>query len=84
MPEPTTTVAAPPTTYRHPILLTEVLQFHPQLLLDDVVNVAFETLYHAVEALEVFLLRWAEDRPEAVAKEVDGVRSSLLAMVQDT
>ncbi|KZT61723.1 hypothetical protein CALCODRAFT_490978 [Calocera cornea HHB12733] len=72
MPEPTSTSAASATTYRNPTLLTEILQFHPQLLLDDVVNVAYETLYHAVEALEVFLLRWAEDRPEAVAKEVDG------------
>ncbi|EJT99365.1 hypothetical protein DACRYDRAFT_110083 [Dacryopinax primogenitus] len=63
---------APLTTYRNPALLTEILQFHPQLLLDDVVNVAYETLYHAVEALEVFLLRWADDRAEAIAKEVDG------------
>jgi len=59
-------------TYRNPTLLTELLGFHPQLLLDDVVNVAYETLYHAVEALEVFLLRWAEERPENVVKEVDG------------
>lgn len=72
MPAPTSSVATSSATYRNPALLTEILQFHPQLLLDDVVNVAYETLYHAVEALEVFLLRWAEDRPEPVAKEVDG------------
>ncbi|KZO98448.1 hypothetical protein CALVIDRAFT_596578 [Calocera viscosa TUFC12733] len=72
MPEPTSTPTSSAMTYRNPALLTELLQFHPQLLLDDVVNVAYETLYHAVEALEVFLLRWAEDRPQEVTKEVDG------------
>jgi kinetochore protein Mis12/MTW1 len=71
--------AAAPTAFKNPALLTEILQFHPQLLLDDVVNVAYETLYHAVEALEVFLNRWAEERHDAATKEVESVRTQSFA-----
>ncbi|KDQ18791.1 hypothetical protein BOTBODRAFT_143145 [Botryobasidium botryosum FD-172 SS1] len=43
-------------------LLSEILGFPPQLLLDDLINVANESIYQAIEGLEVFLLRWAEAR----------------------
>jgi kinetochore protein Mis12/MTW1 len=45
-----------------PSLLPELLGFSPQLLLDDIVNIANEATNASVDGMETFLLRWAEDR----------------------
>lgn len=44
------------------ILLPEILGFSPQLLLDDVINVANNAVTFSVDGMELFLLRWAEGR----------------------
>jgi len=49
------------------ILLPELLGFSPQLLLDDVINVANNAVNETVGAMEIFMLRWAEERKETAA-----------------
>lgn len=56
-------------------LLPEILGFAPQLLLDDIINIANNAVYHCVDALEPFLYRWAEERAlklQAQGKEWSG------------
>ncbi|KAJ8522183.1 hypothetical protein ONZ45_g1232 [Pleurotus djamor] len=56
MAEPSPTPSAPP------LLLPEALGFSPQLLLDDIINIANNAVTDAVNGLEEFLQRWADDR----------------------
>ena len=44
------------------VLLPELLGFSPQLLLDDVINVANNAVTETVDGMEIFLLRWADER----------------------
>ena len=44
------------------VLLPELLGFSPQLLLDDVINVANNAVTETVDGMEEFLLRWADER----------------------
>lgn len=44
------------------ILLPEALGFHPQLLLDDIINIANAAVTDAVNGMEAFLQRWADER----------------------
>jgi len=46
------------------VLLPELLGFLPQLLLDDVINVANNAVTETVVGMETFLLRWANDRAD--------------------
>lgn len=43
-------------------LLPEILGFHPQLLLDDIINAANEPIYQCTEFVSSFMLAWAEER----------------------
>ena len=45
-------------------LLPEALDFLPQLLLDDIINVANNTVTNGVNGMEEFLQRWADTRAE--------------------
>lgn len=49
-----------------PMLVTEILGVHPQLLLDYIINGANESIYESVDSLEDFLRGWIE------GKEKDG------------
>ena len=51
------------------VLLPELLGFSPQLLLDDVINVANNAVNETVAAMEEFLLRWANERAERTASK---------------
>lgn len=45
-----------------PILLPEILGFSPQLLLDDIINIANNAVTDTVNGMEGFVERWAEKR----------------------
>jgi len=61
------------------MLVTEILGVHPQLLLDDIINGANETIYESVDSLEDFLRGWIEEKESAgvngdeLRKELDQV-----------
>lgn len=48
------------------ILLPELLGFSPQLLLDDIINIANNAVTETVNGMEEFLLRWANDRAKSL------------------
>jgi hypothetical protein len=50
-----------------PMLVTEILGVHPQLLLDDIINGANETIYESVDSLEEFLRGWIAEKEKAGA-----------------
>ncbi|KIP03167.1 hypothetical protein PHLGIDRAFT_121833, partial [Phlebiopsis gigantea 11061_1 CR5-6] len=52
-------MAAPPTHTASAVLVPELLGFVPQFLLDDIVDTANDAVRQAVDAMEVFLRRWA-------------------------
>ncbi|KAJ3506945.1 hypothetical protein NLJ89_g6577 [Agrocybe chaxingu] len=56
---PTTT---PTTQSAPPLLLCEALGFSPQLLLDDIINVANNAVQDGVNGMEEFLQKWADER----------------------
>jgi hypothetical protein len=66
-----------------PMLVTEILGVHPQLLLDDIINGANETIYESVDSLEDFLRDWIEEKESAgvdgdeLRKELDQVSGML-------
>ena len=45
-----------------PLLACEALGFSPQLLLDDIINIANKSIQDAVDAMEQFLEKWTNDR----------------------
>ncbi|KAF8156576.1 Mis12 protein-domain-containing protein [Crassisporium funariophilum] len=45
-----------------PLLLCEALGFSPQLLLDDIINVANNAVQDGVNGMEEFLQKWADER----------------------
>jgi hypothetical protein len=59
-----------------PMLVTEMLGVHPQLLLDDIINGANETIYESVDSLEDFLRGWVKEKEEAGA-DADELRKEL-------
>ncbi|TFK73473.1 hypothetical protein BDN72DRAFT_790795, partial [Pluteus cervinus] len=52
-----------------PLLLPEALGFVPQLLLDDIINIANEAVTVGVNGMETFLLKWAEERTKRLADQ---------------
>lgn len=52
-------------------LLPELLGFSPQLLLDDIINVANNAVTETVNGMEIFLLRWAEQKADATESDWD-------------
>ena len=59
-----------------PMLVTEILGVHPQLLLDDIINGANETIYDSVDSLEDFLRGWIDEKEKAGA-DGDELRKQL-------
>ena len=66
-------------------LLPEILGFHPQLLLDDIINAANEPIYQCTEFVSAFMVGWASERKqrnttdqEDVSKEIEQVDSCIL------
>jgi kinetochore protein Mis12/MTW1 len=57
-----------------PILLPEILGFSPQLFLDDIINSANTAVTDAVNAMEEFLQRWADQRAEKHKGDWDGTQ----------
>jgi kinetochore protein Mis12/MTW1 len=51
-----------------PILLPEILGFSPHLLLDDVIDIANDAIRLTVDAMEEFILRWADERAKTSAQ----------------
>ncbi|TFY69514.1 hypothetical protein EVG20_g3145 [Dentipellis fragilis] len=58
--------AGPPPTVPS-VLLPEILSFSPHFLLDDIVNIANHAVGDTVDAMEKFILRWADERADADA-----------------
>ncbi|EAU90766.1 hypothetical protein CC1G_04035 [Coprinopsis cinerea okayama7 len=48
------------------LLLCEALGFAPQLLLDDIINIANNAVQDGVNGMEEFLLKWVEERKTKV------------------
>lgn len=61
-------MAHPPPTVPS-VLLPELLGFSPQLLLDDIINVANNAVTETVDGMEEFLTRWARERKQVKGKE---------------
>ncbi|GJJ14128.1 hypothetical protein Clacol_008385 [Clathrus columnatus] len=50
-------------------LLPEILGFHPQRLLDDLINAANEPIYQCTDHVLNFMSAWAKERAENISKE---------------
>ena len=50
------------TTQASTLLLCEALGFSPQILLDDIINIANNAVQDGVNGMEEFLEKWAEER----------------------
>ena len=46
----------------HPLLICEALGFSPQLLLDDIINIANNAVQDGVNGMEEFLQNWLDER----------------------
>ncbi|KAG5646018.1 hypothetical protein DXG03_004620 [Asterophora parasitica] len=57
-----------------PLLLPEILGFSPQLLLDDIINIANNAVQDGVNGMEEFLEKWAEARTERQGGEWDSTQ----------
>ncbi|KAF5380133.1 hypothetical protein D9615_006230 [Tricholomella constricta] len=57
-----------------PLLLPEILGFSPQLLLDDIINIANNAVQDGVNGMEEFLEKWAEARTEQHGGEWDSTQ----------
>jgi kinetochore protein Mis12/MTW1 len=53
-----------PTQLPSSLLLCEALGFAPQLLLDDIINIANNAVQDGVNGMEEFLIKWVEEREE--------------------
>jgi kinetochore protein Mis12/MTW1 len=66
-----------------PLLVCEALGFVPQLFLDDIVNVANQTIQNAANDMEVHLLNWVEkcakQQPEIDKDGTEEVERGLVA-----
>jgi kinetochore protein Mis12/MTW1 len=56
------------------VLLPEILGFSPQLLLDDIINSGNTAVADAVNAMEEFLQRWADQRVEKLGGKWDATQ----------
>jgi kinetochore protein Mis12/MTW1 len=57
-----------------PVLLPELLGFSPQFVLDQIINIANNTVQQSVDAVEAFLRRWADNRVEEKGGEWDSTQ----------
>ncbi|KAG6895150.1 hypothetical protein C0992_002929 [Termitomyces sp. T32_za158] len=58
----------------HHLLLTEILGFSPQLLLDDIINIANNAVQDGVNGMEEFLQKWVEARAERQTDDRDSTQ----------
>lgn len=59
-------------------LLPEILGFHPQLLLDDIINAANEPIYQCTDFVSEFMVNWAQERAKKSSrKEQDEITSEI-------
>lgn len=62
------------------MLVTEILGYHPQLLLDELMSSVNETIYESAARVEEFLNNWVDEKEqkgedvEHLRKELDQVR----------
>ncbi|KAF8637183.1 hypothetical protein AX17_002980 [Amanita inopinata Kibby_2008] len=72
----------PPSTSRS-LLLPEALGFSPQLLLDDIINIANNAVQDGVNGMEEFLQNWTDKRisrsPETEVESIQEVEQGLVA-----
>jgi kinetochore protein Mis12/MTW1 len=59
---PVTSSSQRPANSTPPLLLPEILGFSPQLLLDDIINIANNAVQDGVNGMEEFLQKWADER----------------------
>ena len=57
-----------------PLLVCEALGFSPQLLLDDIINVANQAVQDGVNGMEEFLQKWMDQRAEKLGGDWDGTQ----------
>ncbi|KAJ3564765.1 hypothetical protein NP233_g8081 [Leucocoprinus birnbaumii] len=57
-----------------PLLICEALGFSPQLLLDDIINVANQAVHDGVNGMEDFLQNWTDKRAEKLGGDWDGTQ----------
>ncbi|KAG6876096.1 hypothetical protein C0992_000972 [Termitomyces sp. T32_za158] len=58
----------------HHLLLPEILGFSPQLLLDDIINIANNAVQDGVNGMEEFLQKWVEARAERQTDDWDSTQ----------
>lgn len=72
-----------PVTASLPLLLPEALGFSPQLLLDDIINVANNAVQDGVNGMEEFLQNWTDKRsaisPSVEVESIQEVEQGLVA-----
>lgn len=72
-----------PATASLPLLLPEALGFSPQLLLDDIINVANNAVQDGVNGMEEFLQNWTDKRsaisPSVEVESIQEVEQGLVA-----
>jgi len=64
-----------------PIILPEVLGFSPHLLLDDIVDIANDAIRLTVDAMEGFIIRWAQERADTAPEGWDGKAESEMGII---
>ncbi|KAH6915694.1 Mis12 protein-domain-containing protein [Coprinopsis sp. MPI-PUGE-AT-0042] len=64
MPNDKASESTAPTQLPSSLLLCEALGFAPQLLLDDIINIANNAVQDGVNGMEEFLIKWVEEREE--------------------
>ncbi|KAF8231169.1 hypothetical protein L208DRAFT_1362514 [Tricholoma matsutake] len=57
-----------------PLLLPEILGFSPQLLLDDIINIANNAVQDGVNGMEEFLQKWVDERAAREAGDWDSTQ----------
>ena len=58
------------------MLVTELLGYQPQLLLDELMSCVNETIYEAVAHVENFLNKWIDEKEEA-GEDVEKMRQEV-------
>ncbi|KAF8622363.1 hypothetical protein AX15_007093 [Amanita polypyramis BW_CC] len=76
-------MADSPLSVSRPLLLSETLGFSPQLLLDDIINVANNAVQDGVNGMEEFLQNWTDKRilvyPSVEMENIQEVEQGLVA-----
>jgi kinetochore protein Mis12/MTW1 len=57
-------------------LVTEILGYHPQLLLDELMSSVNETIYESISSVEEFLNKWIDGKEEK-GENVEHLRKEL-------